>query len=251
MTSRISNTSNTSPTTPLDPFARWVSAPTAQEMAFFARGAVGTETRRAKWRSSPWAGGVAASPPRVRRGGRAFTLVELITVMAILGILMAMIVGVVPPIQNAWRARITQTRLLAVVAALQAYAEDYNGKYPWTADVDSMRDVTTATGFGEWDVLFPAVKPASGWQYYKEAILYAALTSATRRGPYYRAAGGQAVVRKDGTQEFNLLADGWERPILYEHPTTTELLVRSVGKDGVKDTGSDGDDIVYYVFQND
>jgi len=172
--------------------------------------------------------------------------------MAILAILMAMIVGVAPRIQDAWRARITRTRLLAVVAALQSYAGDYSGKYPWKADEGPMRNVTTTTGFNEWGVLFPGtpqVAPTSGWTegYYEEAILYAALTSATRRGPYYRAAGGQAVVRKDGTQEFNLLADGWERPILYEYETATGLLVRSLGKDGV--TG--GDDIVYHVFQND
>ena len=84
--------------------------------------------------TSPRAGGIAASPPRVRRGGRAFTLVELITVMAIMAILMAMIVGVAPRIQDAWRARITRTRLQAVVAALQAYAEDYSGKFPYSSD---------------------------------------------------------------------------------------------------------------------
>jgi len=171
--------------------------------------------------------------------------------MAIMATLMAMIVGVVPAIQNAWRARITRTRLLAVVAALHSYAEDYDGKYPWKADDGPMRNVITTTGFNERDVLFPAVKPSSSWEYYKEAILYAALTTPLRRGPYYKAAGGQTVVRKEGANEFNLLADGWERPILYEHSTTTELLVRSVGKNGVRETGSDGDDIVYYVFQND
>ncbi|HET6440812.1 MAG TPA: type II secretion system protein [Phycisphaerae bacterium] len=200
---------------------------------------------------SPWAGEIAAPPPRVRRGGRAFTLVELITVMAIMATLMAMIVGVVPQIQDAWRARITRTRLLAVVAALQAYAEDYNDKYPWTADDVSTRDVTTTTGLNEKKVLFPAEHyPSSGWQYYEEAILYAALTSTLRRGPYYRAAGGQAVVRKDGTQEFNLLADGWERPILYEYETATSLLVRSVGKDGATGGDNSVDDIFYFVFEN-
>jgi hypothetical protein len=76
--------------------------------------------------------------------------------------------------------------------------------------------------------------------------LYAALTSPLRRGPYYKAAGGQAVVRKDGDKEFNLLADGWERPILYEYTAGTGLRVWSLGKDGV----TSGDDIVYYVFQN-
>jgi type II secretory pathway pseudopilin PulG len=172
--------------------------------------------------------------------------------MAIMAILMAMIVGVVPRIQDAWRARLTRTRLLAVVSALQAYAEDYNGKYPWKTDDGPMRNVTTTTGlFNEWSILFPGtpqVAPSSSWPegYYEEAILYAALTSTLRRGPYYKAAGGQTVVRKDGTKEFNLFADGWERPILYEYSTATGLLVRSLGKDGA----SGGDDIVYYVFEN-
>ena len=38
------------PAMPPEPFARWVSAPTAKEMAFLACGAAGTETRRAKRR---------------------------------------------------------------------------------------------------------------------------------------------------------------------------------------------------------
>ena len=191
--------------------------------------------------TSPWAGGIAAPPPRLRRGGRAFTLVELITVMAIIATLMAMIVGVAPRIQDAWRARITRTRLLAVAAALQAYAEDYSGKYPWKDDTGPMRDVTTTsgTGFNEWSILFPAqVYPTATWEYYEEAILYAALTSPLRRGPYYKAGGGQMVVRKDGTKEFNLFADGWERPIRYLEPqgsqATIPLLI-SAGSNGTFD----------------
>jgi len=191
------------------------------------------------------AGGAAAPPPRVRRGGRAFTLVELITVMAIMAILMAMIVGVAPRIQDAWRARITQTRLQAVVAALRAYAEDYNGKYPWISGDVNMVSVSDFLILGVDLSSAPSTYGVAGFTK-AEVVLYGALTSTRRRGPYYKAAGGQTVVRKDGTKEFNLLADGWERPIRYEYPTTTGLLVRSLGKDGA----TSGDDIVYYVFQN-
>jgi len=192
--------------------------------------------------TSPRAGEIAARPPRVRRGGRAFTLVELITVMAIMAILMAMIVGVVPRIQDAWRARITGTRLLAVVAALQAYAEDYNGKFPYSDDSSDKImvkvDALAILGINLSDV------PS---EYREEVVLYGALTSTRRRGPYYKGAGGQTVVRKGtGDKEFTLLADGWERPIRYEYSTATGLLVQSLGKDGV--TG--GDDIDYFVFQN-
>jgi prepilin-type N-terminal cleavage/methylation domain-containing protein len=189
--------------------------------------------------TSPRAGGIAAFSSRVGRGGRAFTLVELITVMAIMAILMAMIVGVVPRIQDAWRARLTRTRLLAVVAALQAYAEDYSGKYPWILNDANMVSVS--------DPLILGINLNDVPSGYKEAVvLYGALTSVRRRGPYYKAAGGQTVVRQASGKVFNLFADGWERPILYEHPTETSLLVRSLGKDGA--TG--GDDIGYFVFQN-
>ena len=198
--------------------------------------------------TSPWAGGIAAPPPRVRRGGRAFTLVELITVMAIMAILVGMIVGVAPRIQDAWRARITRTRLLAVVAALQSYAEDYSGKFPYTSDSSDKIMVKVD------DQAILGVNLSSAPSEYKEeVVLYGALTSTRRRGPYYKGAGGQTVVRKGtGDKEFNLFADGWERPILYKYDSTSkELQVRSVGKNGVEDTGSEGDDIVYYVFKND
>jgi type II secretory pathway pseudopilin PulG len=180
--------------------------------------------------------------------------------MAIMATLMAMIVGVVPQIQDAWRARITRTRLQAVAAALQAYAEDYNGKYPGIPDWDPpphdgpMRDVTTTTGFDEKKVLFPSAQyPPPGWEYYEEAILYAALTSPLRRGPYYKGAGGQAVVRKGtGGDDFNLLADGWERPIryLYEKSGTEySLKVWSDGKNPADTDEGRKDDIIYYVFK--
>ena len=199
--------------------------------------------------TSPWAGEIAAPPPRVRRGGRAFTLVELITVMAIMAILMAMIVGVVPRIQDAWRARLTRTRLLAVVAALQAYAEDYNGKYPWISNDVNMADAKDAAILGVDLSSAPSAYGVEGFTK-AEVVLYGALTSTRRHGPYYKGAGGQTVVRKGtGGTEFNLFADGWERPILYEHPTTTELLVRSVGKDPADTVEGRKDDIIYYVFK--
>ncbi len=195
--------------------------------------------------TSPWAGGIAAPPPRVRRGGRAFTLVELITVMAIMAILVGMIVGVAPRIQDAWRARITRTRLLAVVAALQAYAEDYSGKFPYSSSSDKIM-----VKVDDQAILGVNLSSAPS-EYKEEVVLYGALTSTRRRGPYYKGAGGQTVVRKGtGDKEFNLFADGWERPIRYEY-STTDLLVRSLGKDGATGGDNTGDDIVYYVFEND
>jgi len=251
MTWRISNASSTSPwaggtTTPLCA----AGLRTRRAIGHFLRGGYGDPPRkRVKWRCriSLRAGGTTTLRSRVRAGRRAFTLVELITVMAIMAILMAMIVGVAPRIQDAWRARLTRTRLLAVVAALQAYAGDYSGKFPYTEDKDGiMADVTAAAILGVDLSSAPSTYGVEGFTK-AEVVLYGALTSTRRRGPYYKGAGGQTVVRKGtGDTEFNLLADGWERPIRYEYSTVTGLLVRSLGKDGT--TG--GDDIDYFVFQN-
>jgi type II secretory pathway pseudopilin PulG len=168
--------------------------------------------------------------------------------MAIMAILMAMIVGVVPRIQDAWRARLTRTRLLAVVAALQAYAEDYSGKFPYSDSSDNiMVKVDDAAILGVDLSGAPSTYGVGGFTK-AEVVLYGALTSTRRRGPYYKGAGGQTVVRK-GTddKEFNLFADGWERPIRYEYDgTAKQLTVRSLGKDGTDKTG---DDIVYEVFK--
>jgi len=201
--------------------------------------------------TSPRAGGIAAHLPRVRRGGRAFTLVELITVMAIMAILMAMIVGVVPRIQDAWRARITRTRLQTIVSALQAYAEDYNGKFPYSDSSDNiMIKVDDQAILGVDLSSAPSTYGVEGFTT-AEVVLYGALTSARRHGPYYKSAGGQTVVRKGtGDKEFNLFADSWGRPIRYEYSTAIGLLVRSLGKDGATGGSNSGDDIVYYVFQN-
>jgi len=169
--------------------------------------------------------------------------------MAIMAILMAMIVGVVPQIQDMWRARLTRTRLLAVVASLQAYADDYGGKYPYPVDADDIM-VKAAKNESEELAIFGIKLSDVPSEYREEVVLYGALTSARRRGPYHKGAGGQTIVRKgSGDREFNLLADGWERPILYEYVSATGLLVRSVGRNGVRETGSGGDDIVYYVFE--
>ena len=206
---------------------------------------------------SPWGGGTAANPPRVRRGRRAFTLVELITVMAILAILMAMIVGVVPRIQEAWRARLTRTRLQTIVAALQAYAGDYSEMFPYFKQIKDSSGKIIMVEVDDQAILGISLSGAPTGYGVRgftraEVVLYGALTSARRHGPYYKGAGGQTVVRKGtGGKEFTLFADGWERPILYEYDPATGLLLRSVGKNGVRETGSGGDDIVHYVFQND
>jgi len=184
---------------------------------------------------------------------RAFTLVELITVMAIMAVLVAMIMGAAKGIQEQQRVTATREMLHGLKAALQNYADAYVGKYPGIPAWDPvphdgpMRDVTTTGGFNEWKVLFPGtpqVVPSSSWEYYEEAILYAALMSPLRGGPFARALAGRTVVRADGSNQFALFADGWGRPIVYNY-NAGELMLRSLGSDPEKDN----DDITYYVLQ--
>jgi prepilin-type N-terminal cleavage/methylation domain-containing protein len=68
---------------------------------------------------------------RVRDSRRAFTLIELLTVMAIIGILAGITFGVVRGVQE--RAAISQcrTELASLAQALEAYKKQY-GDYPQT-----------------------------------------------------------------------------------------------------------------------
>ena len=188
---------------------------------------------------------------------RAFTLVELITVMAIMAVLVAMIMGAAKGIQEQQRVTATREMLHGLKAALQNYADAYVGKYPGIPAWDPvphdgpMRDVTTTGGFNEWKVLFPSISPPPPFspgtgqgQYQEEAILYAALMSPLRGGPFARALAGRTVVRADGSNQFALFADGWGRPIVYNY-NAGELMLRPLGSDPEKDN----DDITYYVLQ--
>ena len=75
-----------------------------------------------------------------RRAREAFTLVELLLVVAILGILAAI---VIPNIMGGdEKARIAATRasIMAIKQAVQIYAMDHNSKLP-----DSLDELTTGT----------------------------------------------------------------------------------------------------------
>lgn len=70
----------------------------------------------------------------------AFTLIELMVVIAILGVLMAMISGVQRYAQNKGRRSRAEVQVAAFCAALEAYKSD-NSVYPRTADTDAFCSV--------------------------------------------------------------------------------------------------------------
>lgn len=150
---------------------------------------------------------------------RGFTLVELITVVAILGILITLTVGAVQGVRNYVARKATEEILAALDAALQRYYDDW-GKYPETV---------TPPGTGESvysqvsDTYIPVSNPSPAYaQNARDAMLYAALTMTQRGGPYFKGGMAQARVFRlvDGTS-YRAFADGWGREIRYKPASST------------------------------
>jgi len=163
-----------------------------------------------------------------RSGARAFTLVELVTVMGILAILVTLIVGAAQGLHDR-AARNTTVRILAVLdAALQRYYDDW-GKFPWYKEE---RDADLAELMGPVaGALDPDAEPSycpvlrapqdAGMETKVGAMLYAALNMRERNGPYISSgAGNVKVVRLKSSQyrSCRVYVDGWGRPIHYFQP---------------------------------
>jgi type II secretory pathway pseudopilin PulG len=145
--------------------------------------------------------------------------VELITVVAILGILITLTVGAVQGVRNYVARKATEEILAALDAALQRYYDDW-GKYPETV---------TPPGTGESvysqvsDTYIPVSNPSPAYaQNARDAMLYAALTMTQRGGPYFKGGMAQARVFRlvDGTS-YRAFADGWGREIRYKPASST------------------------------
>jgi prepilin-type N-terminal cleavage/methylation domain-containing protein len=73
---------------------------------------------------------------------RAFTLIEMITVIAIITILASLVIGLSSLVINkGYRAR-AETERIALASACEAYRTD-NGEYPQTADTDALNPRTS------------------------------------------------------------------------------------------------------------
>jgi len=161
---------------------------------------------------------------------RGFTLIELLTVIGILAVLAALVVGAAHGVREHAAHEQTLQTLRGLEAALSRYFDDWN-KFPWwtnssglPADIrhlmgkvstDDDRDYAPLQNKSEGD-------PAS-------ACLHASLTMDELNGPYYPGAG--ANVRNfaidvtgspgyDQKEEYKAFVDGWGRPIHYFEPKT-------------------------------
>ncbi len=158
---------------------------------------------------------------------RAFTLVELVTVMGILAILVTLIVGAAQGLHDR-AARETTIRIMAALdAALQRYYDDW-GKFPWyrdETDADLAELLGAVAGHDPRENAIPNYCPVKIGttrpnENQVEAMLYAALNMREREGPYMSGGAGNVKVMRLKTEKYQIYVDGWGRPIHYFQPQT-------------------------------
>jgi prepilin-type N-terminal cleavage/methylation domain-containing protein len=162
-----------------------------------------------------------------RRPGptRGFTLVELLTVVAIIGILMSLVVGAFTSVRARYQRDATLEVFRAIEAALQQYYSDWS-MYPYNDNVeidDPSKPSRRIQIMGKVD---NSLSPARdfGGDLEKQAILFAALTARVRNGPYMGGATPLTMevktVSSGKTYACMVFVDGWGHPILYGPPVS-------------------------------
>jgi len=161
---------------------------------------------------------MSAFNPNQPRSG--FTLVELLTVMMILGVLVALVIGAAHGIlQNAARTETEQT-IRAIAAGLSAYYDDWHA-FPWYTSGNQW------PGCGSFHPLMEKVaeeyRPLDAGDTSRgdpaAACLYLSLTMQERHGPYYTGSGGNVeTLAFEDENQYRVFVDGWGRPIHYFQP---------------------------------
>jgi len=155
-------------------------------------------------------------------GARAFTLVELVTVMGILAILVALIVGAAQGVSDIAARKATDRILASLDAALQRYYDDW-GKFPWYRTendpelAELLGKVAGAGATAAERMVRPSYCPVPITGRYEnevEAMLYATLNMRERNGPYMHAGNENVRLLPYGiTYKYRVYVDAWGRPI--------------------------------------
>jgi prepilin-type N-terminal cleavage/methylation domain-containing protein len=176
-----------------------------------------------------------------------FTLVELLTVMGILGILVALVVGAAYSIsQHAARTETEQT-ISTIQAGLSKYFDDWH-KYPWYNEDNQWGGGGPHPLMGR---VRGGIREEAGYRPLDErelsrgrgdpaaACLYASLSMDERNGPYYTGSGGNVdTLTLEGEDRYTVFVDGWGRPIHYFQPPPKPP--------GEAPSGAGTDDAQYY-----
>jgi prepilin-type N-terminal cleavage/methylation domain-containing protein len=194
----------------------------------------GGPPRRGAASGEPYEAGASSSasaePAPARREGsrKAFTVIELITVLAVLSILMGILVPVISGMKERARRKLAESRLKAVCIALDRYFAEL-GVYP--PDTGYFRT------FVEYSELIPADFPAvgddpdgDGWEahslyYYLCGPKGGGIKVGADRiyGPYHEPEKDE--VRVVGNEDLGecVLLDLWGRPYFYEENRSHSL----------------------------
>ncbi len=174
---------------------------------------------------------------RVVAGRAGFTLVELVTVIAILGILVTLSVGAIQAVQHAVAANATRQMFRALEAALSRYYEDW-GAYPYTANVtdpfDPSRKIMGQVDTASADSPFKAVTSITladdftADEKKRAFVLYVGVNLNRRKGPYFEGTGSSVVQVPAAsgtpiTKFFPAYVDGWGRMIMYKWPASSDV----------------------------
>ncbi|EIQ01398.1 type II secretory pathway, pseudopilin PulG [Opitutaceae bacterium TAV1] len=91
---------------------------------------------------------------------RAFTLIELLTVIAIIGILAGIIIPTVSKVRTTAQSAVCKSNLRQIGTAFMLYAEDNRGLYPAPRQPDAPEDPNQNPGGGPWQLeLAPYTSP--------------------------------------------------------------------------------------------
>jgi len=166
---------------------------------------------------------------RAAAGRAGFTLVELVTVIAILGILVTLSVGGIQAVQHSIATSATKQMFRALEAALNRYYQDW-GAYPYLSNVNDSygQKVMGLIDTTSTDSPYKArgYASVSGTDEKKAFMLYVALNLDRRKGPYFEGTGAAVVQVPTATagRSFPAYADGWGRPIGYDSPVGSSLV---------------------------
>ena len=157
-----------------------------------------------------------------RARNRGFTLIELLTVISIMAILVTLLLGAVQSVRRVIATKATTEMFEAIDAALKAYYDDW-GSYPWSATDGDYAKVDLTSDTSPYKAI--ATVPAGNLN---AAILYVALTTRSRHGPYFRGGVSAANAMKTSTGAvYYVFRDGWGRMIYYMAPSAAQNRVRS------------------------